>query len=86
MGTVVLAHVDYLGGFFYTAECGLHYCLRRPDKCNHCTVGCLAGVHVEHRYPFNAFYSIYNCLDFLLVAPLAEVGYALYDSLLLHVF
>lgn len=85
MSAVVLAHVDKLSRPRYAAESRLDHRLGFSDKSDYCAVGRLPGINIKQfdiARRSNTFGdSVYYCA----VAPLAEIGYTLYQTFF-HVY
>ena len=82
MGAVVIAHVDKFRGAFHTGKGSLEHGFGLADEGHHHTVGRLAGVHVEQLDPFDRLDGRGNLVNYSLVASLAEIGNAFYDTFL----
>ncbi len=80
MRPAVMAHVDKLGGTLHTPESCFYNCLRGPHKGDYRAVGGLAGVDIEELYPPCFGYGFDDAVDFLLVAPFAEIGHTFNQS------
>ena len=82
MGTVVIAHVDKFRGALHTGKGSLEHGFGLADEGHHRTVGRLAGVHIEQLDPFDRLDGRGNLVNYGLVASLAEIGNAFYDTFL----
>ena len=82
VSAVVVAHVDELRGAFDTGKGRLEHGFGLADEGHHRAVGRLAGVHVEQFDPFDRLDGRGNFVNYGLVASLAEVGNAFYDTFL----
>jgi len=81
MGAMMLTHVNEHGCLCDGQNSGIKDCRRTADKGNHRTIGGFTGVDIQqfHAIYFTDF--IRDLPDHILVTPLTEVGYALYDLL-----
>ena len=80
MRPLVVAHVDHLGGLLHSGESGFQHRLGFADEGDHRTVGRLARIHVEQLDAARRLDCVGDLLDDCLVASLAEIGDALYDT------
>ena len=84
MLTVMMPHVDNLGGLLHCTESGFHNFLRLAYKSHDCTVGGRTRVHIEEPYSLNALRSVSDLFDNLHIASFAEIGDA-FDKFTCHV-
>ena len=75
VGTVMLRHVDKLGGFLHHLVGGLEHGLRLTDEGDDGTVGGLAGVHIEKLHTLDLFNLGSDLIDDIHVAALADIGH-----------
>ena len=85
MRAVVLRHVDQFGGLLHPFEGGLDDRLGLADESYDRTVGRLARVDVEQFDALDGFDRRRDLPDDVLVAALAEIGHAFYDTFF-HIF
>ncbi len=82
VGTLMVPHIDRFGRLSDALESGLDDRLGRSDERDDRAVGRLAGIDVQHLDATRTFDGRDDPPDRLLIAPLAEIGDALNDSLL----
>ncbi len=82
MSPLVVPHVDELGGALHPLESRFDDRFGRTDESDDRAVGGFAGVDVQHLDAARLPDGRGNLPDDLPIAPLAEIGDALYDSLL----
>ncbi len=75
MRTVVASHIDYLSCATDTLECSLHHILGAPHEGDDSAVGGLTGIHIQKFHTLHGCDGIGDGLDFLRIAPFAEVGH-----------
>ena len=79
---LVAAHVDQLRGPLHAGKGRPDDRFRVADEGYDRAVGRLARIHVEHLHTSRRLDGRHDLSDHLLVAPLAEIGYALHDTFL----
>ena len=75
--SVVLAHVDYLRGFFNSPESGFDHGFRFAHKGHYGAVGGLARVYIKQTNAGNGLDDVGYFFDYVHVAAFAEIGHAL---------
>ena len=83
MSSVVLTHVNQLGGALYATECGFEYVNGFAYKSYYGAVCCLSRVNIKSFDALNTFYGISNIFNDTFIAPFTKVRYA-FNQFLFH--
>ncbi len=79
---MMLAHVDELASLYDCAEGGLHDVFGASDKCYNRAVRGFAWIYVEKLHALNGLDFACNLVNGFHVAPLAKIGDALNNLLI----